>query len=44
MNKCIRDLVNMVKLRMETPESLEELDLMLGGIFEKIQLKMETDS
>lgn len=44
MNQCIRDFIEVVKVRMETPEKLEELDLLLGGMFEKVQLKMEGDS
>ena len=44
INKCIGNLINIVKMRMETPEGLEELDLILGGIFQKVQLKMKSDS
>lgn len=44
MNQCIRDFVQIVKVRIETPEKLEELDILLEGIFEKVQLKMEGDS
>ena len=36
----MRDVVEMVKLRIEDPEKLEELDSMLGGVFDRIQLEM----
>ena len=40
MKKCVSNLVDMVMARLETPEKLEELDLILGKLFENVELKV----
>jgi hypothetical protein len=40
LKKCVSSLVEMVMARLETPEKLEELDLILGKVFENVELKV----
>lgn len=44
MKKCVASLIDMVTARLETPEKLEELDLILGKVFESVEMKMQNHS
>jgi hypothetical protein len=40
-NECLKRFMEMVEVRLNDPEKLEELDLMIGKLLNELKMEME---